>query len=981
MMLRVLESDRRQEIDVAGLERSLRSAVDGEVRFDQASRAVYSTDASNYRQIPIGVVVPRTTDAIVSAVAACREHSAPIVGRGGGTSLAGQCCNVAVVIDTSKHLHHVLDIDPQARTATVQPGTNLDDLRHRTEREHNLTFGPDPATHSHCTFGGMIGNNSCGIHSVMAGRTADNVHELEILTYDGTRMRVGMTADDEYERIVRAGGRRAEIYQSLRRLRDRNAGLIRERYPDIPRRVSGYNLPELLPERGFHVARALVGTESTCAFVLEAKVRLVDSPRRKSLLVLGYPSVYEAADHVPEVLESRPIGLEGIDEMLVNFMKKKHLHPEDINLLPEGKGWLLVEFGGETTQEADEKARKLMGRLESGRNAPEMKLFDDPEEEQRVWEIRESGLGATAYVPGMRDAWPGWEDSAVHPHRMGEYLRKFRKLLDKYDYECSMYGHFGDGCLHCRISFDLTSKSGVRRYRDFVGEAADLVHGLGGSFSGEHGDGQARGELLEKMYGPELVRAFREFKRIWDPDWKLNPGKVIDPYPIDANLKLGGDYAPWNPRTHYQYPEDDGSFAHAALRCVGVGKCRRPHDAFMCPSFRATREEKHTTRGRARALFEMTRGDFIRDGWRSDAVHEVLDLCLGCKACKSECPVDVDMAAYKSEFLSHYFAGRLRPRAHYAMGLIDRWAAMAAWAPGAANFFSQTTPFAPAAKWFAGVDQQRRLPQFAKQTFRKWFERRGGSRISGTRVVLLADVFNDHFFPETLQAAVEVLEHFGYRPELPHWRLPAIRPRLHYGMVKSGRSKLRETIERLASCAREEVAIIGVEPSTVSVYREDLHSLFPHDLDADRVKANTWLLSEFLDTRDVELPQVGGKAIFHAHCHQKAVLQADAARNLLKRMAVERQEPEPGCCGMAGSFGYEAGEHHEVSQIIANQHLLPAVRDAGPDVPIVVEGFSCREQIAQGSGREPLHLAQFVANALRAARSTNDEEHRSKERT
>ncbi|HEV2075229.1 MAG TPA: FAD-linked oxidase C-terminal domain-containing protein, partial [Thermoleophilaceae bacterium] len=538
-----------------------------------------------------------------------------------------------------------------------------------TEPDHHLTFAPDTSTHEYATFGGMIGNNSCGIHSVMAGRTSDNVREMEVLTYDGLRMRVGPTSEEELAAIVAAGGRRGEIYRGMRDLRDRYGDLVRERYPRIPRRVSGYNLDELLPENGFNVARALVGSEGTLATTLEATVRLVHSPPARALLVLGYPEIFQAADHVMEVLEFGPVGLEGIDRRLLDDMIVEGMHSPSFPSLPDGQGWLLCEFGGGSQGEADDRARECMARLQKDPTAPEMNLIDDPAQRGRVWQVRESGLGATSYVPGEVDHWPGWEDAAVQPARLGQYLRRFRSLLQDHGYRAALYGHFGDGCIHCRINFDLRSPGGLREWRRFLDEAADLTLEFGGSLSGEHGDGQQRAELLPKMYGEELVGAFRELKEIWDPENRMNPHKVVDPYPIVSNMKLGAGYHPREPETHFSYPEDGGSFAHAALRCVGAGKCRFDGGT-MCPSYMVTREEEHTTRGRSRMLYEMLQGDTITDGFRSDEVHEALDLCLSCKGCKGDCPVNVDMATYKAEFLSKYFKRRLRPPEAYSMGLI-----------------------------------------------------------------------------------------------------------------------------------------------------------------------------------------------------------------------------------------------------------------------------------------------------------------------
>ena len=946
----------------------LRGAIASEVRFDDGSRGLYATDASNYRQVPIGVVIPRSVDDVVATLATCRRHGAPVLARGGGTSLAGQCCNVAVVLDFSKYLHGIVELDADRRLARVQPGIVLDDLRDAAE-EHDLTFGPDPATHNHCTLGGMIGNNSCGVHSVMAGKTDDNVEELEVLTYDGLRLRVGATTEEELGRIVLAGGRRGEIYRRLREIRDRCAPLIRERFPDIPRRVSGYNLNWLLPENGFHVARALVGSEGTCVTILEATLRLVASPPCRTLVVLGYPDVYTAADHVLEILEHGPIGLEGIDDVLVGGMKKKNLHPRNVELLPPGKGWLLVELGGDSREEADGKARGLMAALADQPDAPSMKLFTDPREAKAVWIVRESGLGASARVPGRPDTWEGWEDSAVPPAKLGAYLRELRALYSRFGYQGPLYGHFGHGCVHSRIDFDLVTAPGIEKFHRFLHEAADLVLSFGGSLSGEHGDGQARAELLPKMFGDELMAAFREFKALWDPEGRMNPGKVVDAYsPVD-NLRLGASYDPPAVPTWFRYPGDDrGSFARATLRCVGVGECRRMHGGTMCPSYRATREEMHSTRGRARLLFEMLEGDPVRGLWRDEHVKEALDLCLACKGCRKDCPVDVDMAAYKAEFLSHYWEGRRRPRSAYAFGLIHRWARLASRAPGFVNFVAQTPGLRGMAKFLAGMAPERRIPRFAKEPFTTWFRHRSdvrAARPDQRRILLWPDTFNNYFHPATARAAVEVLESAGYTVTVPSTPLCCGRPLYDYGMLAQAKRQLREILDTLRDDVQAGTPIVGLEPSCVSVFRDELLNLFPEDQDAQRLSRQTFLLSEFLVKEGTALPTLHRKAIVHGHCHQKAVLQMGDTEKVLRGLGLDVEILDSGCCGMAGAFGFERGERYQVSLKVGELVLLPAVRNAPADALLVADGFSCREQIAQTTDRRALHLAEVLQMSLR----------------
>jgi FAD/FMN-containing dehydrogenase/Fe-S oxidoreductase len=958
------------------IEAELRERLRGEVRFDKGTRAIYSTDSSNYRQLPIGVVIPRDMEDVVATVQACREQAVPILSRGGGTSLAGQCCNEAVIIDFSKYVNRILELDREALLARVQPGVILDDLRNLGESgSPRITFGPDPSTHDHCTIGGMIGNNSCGTHSVLAefygpgARMEHNVAELEILTYDGLRLRVGRTSDEELARLIEGGGRKGEIYAKLRDLRDRYADLIRERYPDFPRRVSGYSLDELLPERGFNVAGALIGSESTCVTVLEATVKMVPSPPARSAVIVGYEDVYAAADQIPRVREHRPIGLEGFDENLIEDNRKLGIHIEELKMLPEGKGWLLVEFGGETREESDEKANALIKDLADTPGHLESKLFDDPDAEAEIWEVRESGLGATAFVPGMPDTHEGWEDSAVPPERLGDYLRGLRRLFEKYGYACSLYGHFGQGCVHTRIDFDLHSAGGIRAFRSFLEEASDLVLSYGGSLSGEHGDGQSRAELLPKMYGAELIQAFREFKGIWDPEGRMNPGKLVDPYPISSNLRLGSDYRPPEVETHFSYPEDSGSFAHATERCVGIGKCRRMGGGVMCPSFMVTRDEEHTTRGRARALFEMMNADRGElELWKSEEVLRALDLCLSCKGCKVECPVNVDMATYKAEFLSHHYRGRLRPRVAYAMGLIFLWARLASKAPRLANLVTHAPGLSRAVKRTGGIATEREAPRFAHPTLAAWVSRR--QRPEGKpKVLLWPDTFTNYFHPEVGKAAVEVLEAAGYRVVLPAMPVCCGRPLYDYGMLDTAERLLRRTLKGLRPAIRAGALVIGLEPSCLAVFRDELPNLFPHDEDAKRLAKQSFLLSEFLagHADGWGPPRLSRRALVQRHCHHQAVMGFEADQKILERLGLDYQILDSGCCGLAGSFGFEAGEKYEVSMKAGERVLFPAIREAPPETLIIADGFSCRTQIEHGTGRRALHLAQVIRLAQEAA--------------
>jgi Fe-S oxidoreductase len=705
--------------------------------------------------------------------------------------------------------------------------------------------------------------------------------------------------------------------------------------------------------------------------VLGATCRLLPRPQAKALVVLGWPDVYQAADHVPDVLEHDPIALEGLDDILVDHMKRKGLHPKDLPLLPEGGGWLMVELGADSREEADARARRLMDAFKDGDHAPSMKLFDDPTQEAILWEVREAGLGATALVPGEPLTWEGWEDSAVPPDRLGDYLRDLRKLFDRYGYSGAFYGHFGQGCLHTRINFDLETATGIRRWRAFLDDAADLVVGYGGSFSGEHGDGQSRAELLPKLYGPDLVRAFGEFKAIWDPDNKMNPGKVVRPYPITSNLRLGVDYRPKQVATKFAYPDDDHDFSRAALRCVGVGKCRRGGgEGVMCPSYMVTREEEHSTRGRARLLYEMLRDGPISDGWRSRAVHDALDLCLACKGCKTDCPVNVDMATYKAEFLSHYYKGRLRPRSAYAIGLIW-WAARAgAKAPWAANLLTQTPGLRGLAKRVAGVAPQRTLPRLADESFTAWFHRRDRRHAGEDRPVVLLwpDTFNNYFHPGTARATVEVLEAAGFEVTVPSRPLCCGRPLYDYGMLDLARRLLLQVLDGLRPQIRAGVPLVGIEPSCLAVFRDELRQMLPHDEDAKRLAEQSFTLAELLDRHapHFEVPRLEVKALVQRHCHHYAVMGFDADRWRLERLGLDVEVLNSGCCGMAGSFGFEAGDHYGVSVKEGERVLLPRIREAPAGTVLVADGFSCRTQVQQGSDRRALHLAEVLRLAMRA---------------
>jgi FAD/FMN-containing dehydrogenase/Fe-S oxidoreductase len=971
--------------DTETLESALRARVDGEIRFDAGSRAAYSTDSSNYRQVPIGVVVPRTVEAAVEAVSVCRTHDVPVLSRGGGTSLAGQCTNAAVVIDWTKYCHALVSVDADNRTCVVEPGIILDQLNDRLA-PYGLRYGPEPATHMNCSLGGMIGNNSCGTTAQRTGKVVDNIARLEVLLYDGTRFWCGETSDAEYAEIERRGDKVAAIYRSLRRIRDTYGDDIRAAYPEIPRRVSGYNLDSLLTEHHFDVAGALVGSESTLVTVLRAELELVPVLEARTLVVLGYPDIAAAADAVPRILPHEPVALEGVDHRLIHDEQVKHMNSRALDELPEGTGYLLVQFGGDSQEETDRAGRALIDDLAGTEHEPHHSFFDDPATEDELWQVRESGLGATAHLPGKPDTWPGWEDSAVHPDRLGDYLRDLDRLYQEFGYGSesgpALYGHFGQACVHTRIPFDLTSAEGVHTYRKFMERAADLAVSYDGSFSGEHGDGQARGELLPKMFGDRVMSAFGELKAVFDPTNRMNPGKVVAPARMDQHLRLGGDWAPTPPQDlYFAYPEDDGSFNRATTRCVGVGRCRQHnHDGHdvMCPSYQVTGEEEHSTRGRARLLFEMMNGHGdspIEDRWRSTAVRDSLDLCLACKGCKSDCPADVDMATYKAEFLAHHYRGRLRPRDHYAMGWLPlaarvvgsaraaRWVNRASHAPGLRRVLLAL-----------GHLEDREVPVFAHETLQQWWARRPPGRQGGRGTLLLwPDTFTNNFQPEIGKAAVEVLEDAGWSVTIPTSPLCCGLTWISTGQLDVARRVLRRTVDELAEHVRAGGLVVGLEPSCTAVFRSDASDLMPDDLDVRRLREQTFTLAEVLMDKSPgwtppPLAASWRHAMAQVHCHQHAVMGWDADSRLLEAAGLDAEHLASGCCGLAGNFGFTKG-HGEVSEACAEQVLLPRLREAGRETVMLADGFSCRTQIhdLDSGGREGIHLAELLAGAGRAA--------------
>ncbi len=948
------------------LERDLVVVLRGEVQFDGATRGIYATDSSNYRQVPLGVVFPLDEEDVRQTVLTCRRHNAPILGRGAGTSLAGQACNVAVVIDMSRHMNKIIAIDPERRLATVQPGVVLDDLN-AAARVLDLTFGPDPATHAWCTLGGMVGNNSCGTHALYTGKTVDNVVELAVITYEGERMVVGQCDDERYRDQSSAGTDGARILRELRQLRSDFEEQIRTGFPQIPRRVSGFNLDELLPENGFHLARALVGTESTCALVTEITVALSPWPKYRTLVVLGYDDIYQAADNVPELLKNDLIGLEGFDGRLVDQMRRASLNIEYLQHLPSGQGWLMAELGADSPAEVEAKVQQMVQRLSARIQAVVLREARDQEE---VWRIRESGLGATAHPPGQPVNYEGWEDAAVAPEQLGPYLRGVRDLWEEFGYNGAWYGHFGQGCVHTRNNFDLSTTEGLRSYRRYIERAADLCVSLGGSISGEHGDGQARGELLERMYGPELTEAFRRFKAAWDPRGKMNPGKVIDAYPLDTNLRYGPKYRTSSlVATAFSFDQDGGSLQGALERCVGVGKCRSEASGVMCPSYRATRDEKHSTRGRAKLFSELFQGETTVESWRNKEVFEALDLCLSCKGCATDCPTHVDMASYKAEFLHHYYAGRLRPRSAYAIGLLPWTGRVATRMPGVVNAVLHNKISATIFKWMGGISQQRDVPRFALKSFRRG-PLAGQLRAEASpTVVLWPDTFTDLFLPDRGGATVEVLRQAGERVVVPKEWACCGRPLYDSGMLKMAAMAGRDVLDALDEFLSLDIPVVVPEPSCLATFRDELPNLLPSDPRAAKLASLSRSLTEHLEAISWTAPvaSAGTTVSVHPHCHQRAVQGVDSELRVLVDSGFDVKLLDLGCCGLAGSFGFQR-DHDELSRQIAQDRFVPGIARSALDGPVILDGFSCQLQAFELANLVTRSTAELLAELLRTER-------------
>jgi FAD/FMN-containing dehydrogenase/Fe-S oxidoreductase len=902
----------------------------------ELTRALYSSDASLNRVVPQAVARPRKIEELAAVMDAARVVGMPVTMRGAGTSCAGNAVGPGLILDTSRHLNAIVEIDPEAGTAHIEPGVVQSSLQ-AAAAPYGLRFGPDPSTHNRCTIGGMIGNNACGPRAMGYGKTADNVLALEVITGSGEQISLHEAAPNHDHHGSLA---------ALKSVVQANLQTIRTEFGRFGRQVSGYSLEHLLPENGFNVQRFLAGSEGTLAVIIGATVRLVADAPYKIMIALGYPTMADAADTAPLIVDHHPIACEGLDRRIVDVVRRNR-GDAAVPPLPRGDGWMFIELVDDDVAELRVRADALVAAA----GATDGFVVTDPAQAMALWKIREDGAGL-ASISLARPAYPGWEDAAVPVQHLGSYLRDFDRLLDDHVLNGVPYGHFGDGCVHVRIDFPLTTAAGTRRYRAFVAEAAELVAGYGGSLSGEHGDGRARSELLPAMYSAAALEIFGQVKAVFDPNNLLNPGVLVDPRPVTADLRaplLVGRI-------------DD--FAQAVHRCSGVGKCLANTTAglgVMCPSYQATREEKDSTRGRARVLQEMINGEVVQRSWKSPEVHQALDLCLSCKGCARDCPTGIDMAAYKAQVLDHTYRGKIRPRSHYALGWLPRWGRLITRARLLArliNFSTATPGVRRLVRWAAGVDQRRPLPRFTSVAAHS---RVMAPESSGSPVIIWVDSFSDYFTGEGIEAAASVLVAAGYAPQVLKQSACCGLTWISTGQLDGARRQLRAALDVLHPLVATGTPVVGLEPSCLAVWRSDAAELLADDSRVADIAAGIFTLAELLGrTPEWTPPDLSElELVVQPHCHHASVIGWQADATLLAATGAT-VTTVGGCCGLAGNFGVEKG-HYEVSVKVAEHDLLPAVA-AHPDAIVLADGFSCRTQLAQLAGRKAMTLAELLAD-------------------
>jgi FAD/FMN-containing dehydrogenase/Fe-S oxidoreductase len=969
----------------------LRRRVRGEVRFDAVSRALYSTDASIYEIEPIGVVLPRDADDVQAVLEITRAAKLPVLPRGGGTSLAGQTVGRAVVLDFSKYMNRVLEVNAAEGWARVEPGVVRSELS-RVLGPTGLIFGPETSTQNRATLGGMIGNNSSGSRSIIYGKTVDHLEEVRAYLAGGQLITLGPLSAEEVEARSHRDGAEGCLYREIPRIVEAHRADVARRFPQIMRRVSGYNLDEFSPGAPFNLAKLIVGSEGTLAVVTEAKVTLSRRPAATVLAILQFDDIIPALERTQEILETGPTAVELTDKIVLDMARQAREHSRKLTFIDgDPEAITIVEYGGESRESLLPRLDALETRLRGTGFRGTMLRIVDPAAQANVWAVREAGVGLLLGMKTARKPVAFVEDTAVPPERIAEYTRRFREIVERHGTRASFYGHASVGLLHTRPILDLKQARDVVSMREIAGEISDLVQEFGGALSGEHGDGLSRGAFIEKMFGPELYEAFRQVKQAFDPEGLMNPGKIVDAPPMDASLRYGPTYFAAEVSTVQDFTRD-GGFTNAVELCSGIGACRKPRGGTMCPSYMVTLEEAHSTRGRANALREAISGHLPPQSLTGKALYEVMDLCIGCKACKAECPSNVDMAKLKHEFLTRYYDEHGLPLRARLFGHVAAMGPLGSATAPLSNWLLGTRPLRWALDRWLGIDARRRLPAFAAQRFSRWFATRrpglGAERVGsergvrdgahaalrrvpgGGRVLLLVDTFTEFYYPEIGQAAVRLLEAAGCEVGLAHTRCCG-RPMISNGMLRQAQRLARANVAQLHPWAEQGIPLIGLEPSCAVTLKDEYPDLAP-GADADTVARHTFLFEEFLSqlrAAGVSVPFVpqDRRVLLHGHCHQKAMvgtaLSLDALRSV-PGYAVE--EVDSGCCGMAGSFGVER-EHYEISLAMGERALFKAIRDLPADALIVAAGASCRQQITHGTGRRAVHLVEALSAGLSPA--------------
>ena len=951
--------------DTAELIHDLNEIIQGEVRSDDMSRTLWSTDASIYQIKPVAVVLPKSNDDVISVVETCKKYGVSVLPRGGGTSLAGSTVGESVIVDFSRYMHELKEVNLEEQWVRTQPGIILDELNKKIEK-HGFLFAPDPSTSNRANVGGALGNNSCGAHSIMWGKTIDNTLELDTILSDGTSAKLGPLTGDNLEYKMRMTGLEGDIYRNLFKIGESHRDEILERYPKIQRRVSGYNLDEFVGGSDFNMGKFVVGSEGTLLTITEAKLKIVPIPKVKCLAVLHCNEINESMEATVASLEINPGAVELIGSMIIKQAQSNLAYSRLTDFISGNpEALLVIELVADTNKELDNKFEKLKKLVKIGGWGYELLRLSSKEDQQKVWDVRKAGLGLMMSIPGDAKPIPFVEDTAVSPEVLPEFVKRFDSIVRKHGTEAGYYGHASVGCLHIRPLINLKNQEGIDRMVAIADEISDLVLEFGGSLSGEHGDGLVRSGYNKKMFGPKIYEAFREVKNTFDPDNIMNPGKIVDSPSMKENLRYGTTYNTIPIETGFDFDQENG-FASAIERCNGQGACRKITSGVMCPSYMVTRDEEHSTRGRANALRAAITGRIPTQSIDSKRLYEVMDLCLECKGCKAECPSDVDMAKLKYEFLNSYHKSHGHNLKNRFFGNVSTLSKMGVMFAPISNWMMRTKISKLLLEKVIGIDKRRSLPEFKSQTFVQWFNSRNipNKTHKISQVVLYPDTTTNYNHPELGIATVTILEKLGYEVIVPNLKCCG-RPKLSNGMLDSAKQDIDINISEIHPYISNGAKLIGIEPSCILGFVSDFPDLASDKKKASEISKNTMLIEEFfLHHFDTEKNVEFSKPLFHGHCHQKALVGTSPAMQLLNKIpGLETTEINSGCCGMAGSFGFDK-DHFDISMDIGEMTLFPTIRKESEDILIISEGVSCRQQIQEGTNRNSKHIVEVLAEYL-----------------